>query len=78
VAQDFTLPEGEHVNVRQYFRGQQLEQYFAHSIGERWNAFSLDAAGTTMTVRATQRGPMMPVPMAWTLQYRTSSGASRP
>lgn len=70
VAQDFTLPEGDTVNVRQYFRGQQLEQYFAHSIGERWNAFTLDAAGTTMTVRATQRGPMMPSPMAWTLQYQ--------
>lgn len=74
VQQRFTLPEGDTVDVRQYFRGPQLEQYFAHSIGERWNVYTLDAAGTTMTVRATQRGPMMPVPMVWTLRYQQRSG----
>ncbi len=68
VQQRFDLPDGS-VDVRQYFRDGHLEQYFEHSLGRRWNTYELDAAGTTMTVGATQQGPMMPTPMAFRLPY---------
>ncbi len=70
VAQDFELPDGTDVTVRQYFRDGHLEQYFEHSLGRRWNVYTLSADGTTMTVRATQQGPMMPAPMTFSLDYR--------
>jgi hypothetical protein len=70
IAQDFDLPDGTHVNVRQYFRDGHLEQYFEHSLGRRWNVYTLSADGHTMTVRATQQGPMMPAPMSFALEYR--------
>ncbi len=35
VAQDFPLPDGSTVSVRQYFRGDHLEQYFETTIGRR-------------------------------------------
>jgi hypothetical protein len=70
VAQDFDLPDGASVSVRQYFRDGHLEQYFEHALGRRWSVYTLDAAGTGMTVRATQQGPMMPSPMSFQLDYR--------
>lgn len=70
VAQPFTLPDGAEVEVTQHFRDGHLEQYFGHSLGRRWNAYSLSADGRTMTVTATQQGPMMPQPVHFTLQYR--------
>lgn len=70
VSQDFDLPDGASVAVRQYFRDGHLEQYFEHSLGRRWNVYALSADGHTMTVRATQQGPMMPVPMSFALEYR--------
>ena len=70
VAQDFPLPDGGTVSVRQYFRGDHLEQYFEASLGRRWNIYELSADGHTMTTRATEQGPMMPVPMAFNLDYR--------
>lgn len=69
VAQDFPLPDGSTVSVRQYFRDGHLEQYFETGIGRRWNIYELSTDGRTMTTRATQQGPMMPVPMAFTLEY---------
>jgi hypothetical protein len=70
VSQDFDLPDGATVTVRQYFRDGHLEQYFEHSLGRRWNVYNLSADGQTMTVRATQQGPMMPAPMSFALDYR--------
>lgn len=70
VAQDFELPDGTDVTVRQYFRDGHLEQYFEHSLGRRWNVYTLSADGHTMTTRATQQGPMMPAPMTFSLDYR--------
>jgi hypothetical protein len=70
VSQDFSLPDGTEVTVRQYFRDGHLEQYFEHSLGRRWNVYTLSADGHTMTVRATQQGPMMPSPMTFALEYR--------
>jgi hypothetical protein len=70
VAQDFSLPDGTEVNVRQYFRDGHLEQYFEHTLGRRWNVYTLSADGHTMTVRATLQGPMMPSPMTYSLDYR--------
>lgn len=69
VAQDFDLPDGASVSVRQYFRDGHLEQYFEHSLGRRWNVYTLSADGRTMSVRATQQGPMMPSPMTFALDY---------
>jgi len=70
VAQAFTLPDGAEVEVTQHFRDGHLEQYFGHSLGRRWNAYALSPDGRTMTVTATQQGPMMPQPVHFTLQYR--------
>ena len=70
VAQDFELPDGTEVSVRQYFRDGHLEQYFEHSLGRRWNVYTLSADGHTMTVRATEQGPMMPTAMSFSLDYR--------
>jgi hypothetical protein len=70
VAQPFTLPDGAEVQVTQHFRDGHLEQYFGHSLGRRWNAYSLSPDGRTMTVTATQQGPMMPQPVHFTLRYR--------
>lgn len=58
------------VTISQYFRDGHLEQFFDASLGDRWNTFELSADGTTMTVSATQQGPMMPVPMHFVLRYR--------
>lgn len=58
------------VTISQYFRDGHLEQFFDASLGDRWNTFELSADGTTMTVSATQQGPMMPVPMHFSLTYR--------
>jgi hypothetical protein len=69
VSQDFPLPDGSTVAVRQYFRDGHLEQYFETGIGRRWSVYELSADGRTMTTHATQQGPMMPVPMAFTLDY---------
>lgn len=70
VAQNFTLPDGAEIEVRQYFRGGNLEQYFGHSLGRRWNVYSLSDDGQTLTITATQQGPMMPVPVHFALPYR--------
>jgi hypothetical protein len=70
VAQDFSLPDGTEVSVRQYFRDGHLEQYFEHTLGRRWNVYTLSADGHTMTVGATLQGPMMPQPMRYSLDYR--------
>lgn len=70
VAQPFTLPDGAEVEVTQHFRDGHLEQYFGHALGRRWNAYALSADGRTMTVTATQQGPMMPQPVHFSLQYR--------
>ncbi len=70
VAQSFTLPDGSSVNVRQYFRDDHFEQYFEATLGRRWSVYRLSDDGRTMTVSATQQGPMMPVPMHFTLDYR--------
>lgn len=70
VAQSFDLPDGSSVNVRQYFRDGHLEQYFEATLGRRWSVYRLSEDGATMTVSATQQGPMMPVPMHFTLDYR--------
>lgn len=69
VSQDFDLPDGATVTVRQYFRDGHLEQYFEHALGRRWNVYTLSADGHTMSVRATQQGPMMPSPMSFSLDY---------
>jgi hypothetical protein len=70
VQQQFTLPDGASVQVRQYFRDGTLEQYFEASLGRRWNVYRLSEDGQTLTVSATQQGPMMPVPMHFQLDYR--------
>ncbi|GAB4207539.1 MAG: hypothetical protein OHK0013_25250 [Sandaracinaceae bacterium] len=70
VQQQFSLPDGGSVQVRQYFRDGALEQYFEASLGRRWNVYRLSDDGQTMTVAATQQGPMMPVPMYFQLDYR--------
>jgi hypothetical protein len=70
IAQDFPLPDGSTVSVRQYFRDGHLEQYFETGLGRRWSVYELSADGHTMTTRATQQGTMMPVPMAFSLDYR--------
>lgn len=70
VAQSFDLPDGSSVNVRQYFRDDHFEQYFEAALGRRWSVYRLSEDGRTMTVSATQQGPMMPVPMHFTLDYR--------
>lgn len=70
VAQSFDLPDGSSVNVRQYFRDDHFEQYFEATLGRRWSVYRLSEDGQTMTVSATQQGPMMPVPMHFTLDYR--------
>ncbi len=70
IAQSFDLPDGSSVNVRQYFRDDHLEQYFEATLGRRWSVYRLSADGQTMTVGATQQGPMMPSPMYFTLDYR--------
>jgi len=70
VQQSFDLPDGSSVNVRQYFREDHFEQYFEATLGRRWSVYRLSADGQTMTVGATQQGPMMPVPMHFTLDYR--------
>ena len=68
--QAFDLPDGSSVNVRQYFRDDHFEQYFEASLGRRWSVYRLSPDGQTMSVSATQQGPMMPVPMHFTLDYR--------
>jgi hypothetical protein len=70
VPQQFALPDGGTVQVRQYFRDGALEQYFEASLGRRWNVYRLSEDGQTLTVSATQQGPMMPVPMHFQLDYR--------
>lgn len=73
VAQPFTLPDGAAVDVTQHFRDGRLEQYFGHSLGRRWNHYAVSPDGRTMTVTATQQGPMMPVPVHFTLEYQKRS-----
>lgn len=70
IATTFDIEGSGNVEIRQYFRDGHLEQYFDAALGERWSVYELDAAGTTMTVTATQQGPMMPTPMTFTLSYR--------
>lgn len=70
VAQQFPLPDGGSVQVRQYFRDGHFEQYFEAALGRRWNVYRLSDDGQTMTVSATQQGPLMPVPMHFSLDYR--------
>jgi hypothetical protein len=70
VAQDFALPDGSSVNVNQLFRSGHLEQVFTATLGRRWNVYTLSPDGQTMSVTATTQGPMMPVPVVFTLQYR--------
>lgn len=70
VQQSFNLPDGSSVEVRQYFRGGNFEQYFEAALGRRWSVYRLSPDGQTMTVSATQQGPMMPVPMHFELDYR--------
>ena len=73
VAQPFTLPDGASIQVTQYFRDGQLEQYVEHALGRRWSRFALSADGQTLTMAATQQGPMMPVPVHFTLEFRKRS-----
>ncbi|MDQ3031878.1 MAG: hypothetical protein M3Y87_05625 [Myxococcota bacterium] len=77
VAQPFTLPDGAQVEVTQHFREGHLEQYFGHSLGRRWNAYALSPDGRTMTITATQQGPMMPQPVHFTLHYRQRGSAAQ-
>lgn len=70
VVTTFDIEGSGNVDIRQYFRDGHLEQYFDAALGERWSVYELDAAGTTMTVTATQQGPMMPTPMTFVLSYR--------
>lgn len=70
VARSFNLPDGSSINVRQYFRDGHFEQYFEATLGRRWSVYRLSADGRTMTVSATQQGPMMPSAMNFTLDYR--------
>ena len=70
VAQDFRLDDGSDVAITQFFRDGHLEQVFRTTLGNRWNVYTLSPDGHTMTVAATQQGPMMPVPMHFTLDYR--------
>lgn len=70
VAQPFTLPDGASIQVTQHFREGELEQYVEHTLGRRWSRFSLSADGQTLTMSATQQGPMMPVPVHFTLEFR--------
>ncbi len=73
VARSFDLPDGSSINVRQYFRDDHFEQYFEATLGRRWSVYRLSDDGQTMTVGATQQGPMMPSPMHFTLDYRKRS-----
>ena len=70
VGQDFRLDDGSDVNITQFFRDGHLEQVFRTTLGNRWNVYTLSPDGQTMTVAATQQGPMMPAPMHFTLDYR--------
>jgi hypothetical protein len=70
VVTDFDIEGSGTVHIRHYFRDGHLEEYFDAALGQRWNVYELDAAGTTMTVTATQQGPMMPSPMTFALSYR--------
>lgn len=70
VAQPFTLPDGAGIQVTQLFRDGLLEQYVEHALGRRWSRFSLSADGRTLTMAATQQGPMMPVPVHFSLEFR--------
>lgn len=70
VAQTFSLPDGANIQVTQYFRDGELEQYVEHTLGRRWSRFSLSPDGQTLTMAATQQGPMMPVPVHFTLDFR--------
>jgi hypothetical protein len=70
VPTDFDVEGTGNVSIRQYFRDGHLEQFFDAALGDRWNLYELSADGTTMTVSATQQGPMMPVPMHFSLRYR--------
>lgn len=67
--QDFDVEGTGTVSIRHYFRDGHLEQFFDASLGDRWNVFELSADGTTMTMSATQQGPMMPVPMHFSLRF---------
>jgi hypothetical protein len=69
-AQDTTTRDGTDVNVNQYFRGEQLEQVFAATMGRRWNVMTVSPDGRSLTLNATIQGPMMPVPVAYSLPYR--------
>jgi len=70
VSQTFSLPDGGSVDVRQYFRDGNLEQYFETSLGRRWNVYHLSEDGRTMTINATQQAPTIPAQMHFTLDYR--------
>lgn len=70
VPTDFDVEGTGNVTIRQYFRDGHLEQFFDAALGDRWNTYELSADGATMTVSATQQGPMMPVPMHFSLRYR--------
>ena len=73
VAQPFTLPDGASIQVTQHFRQGELEQYVEHTLGRRWSRFSLSADGRTLSMAATQQGPMMPVPVYFTLEFQKRS-----
>lgn len=73
VAQDFDVPGTGNVNVTQLFRNGHLEQIFTATLGRRWNTYDLSADGRTMTCTSTMQGPMMPVPVVFTLSYRQRS-----
>ncbi len=68
--QAFPLPDGGTDDVTQLFRDGHLEQVFSATLGRRWNVFSLSADGASMTMSATQQGPLMPAPMNYRLEYR--------
>lgn len=69
VARDFDVAGSGTVSIRHYFRDGHLEQFFDATLGDRWNVFELSADGSTMTMSATQQGPMMPVPMHFALRF---------
>lgn len=73
VAQDFDVPNTGNVNVTQLFRNGHLEQIFTATLGRRWNTYDLSSDGRTMTCTSTMQGPMMPVPVVFTLSYRQRS-----
>lgn len=61
--------DGEIFRVSTELRGGVLRQTFVADDGQRENAYSLSAAGDTLTLRVTVTSPRLPRPMSYRLVY---------